>query len=135
MAAASGEFLFAREKWRFNKHKNDNEGHAGGCQFTHVQHESGEIKKEIIDQCQLARRCDDTEVHDNSFNLIKTRYKYRSNSNEAVCSMMLSDHGKQGSLTFQISELSGLIAAWGSEVPTKSWLIFRNPVENEVASC
>ena len=80
---------------RVDKNFGDDCNGCEGCDLYQTNRKAGDIKNDVIDKFDLCRGCDEHVIHLNSLNLIKTRYKYVSNSTSVIKAIMLQLYGKR----------------------------------------
>jgi len=80
---------------RVDKNFGNNRNDCEGCDLDQTNWKACDIKDDVIDKFDLRRGCDEHVIHLNSLNLIKTRYKYVSNSTSVIKAIMLQLYGKR----------------------------------------
>lgn len=108
---------------------------AEGNQIAYCYTKTCEVEDQVIDQFDLGRRCEDSEVHGVTHKLNKTRYKLRSNSTGLMSSIFLTDIGKRPLLCFLINGLMLILGLFQTLFFEKSKLTPSKYSMIEVASC
>jgi hypothetical protein len=111
------------ELGRFQKQMHGCDRDGDHRQFTDRDICPCEVKQKIIEKIDLGRGRENVEIHDNSLNLIKTRYKYSSSSTSSSCSMVLDKTGKQDDIHNDIRDITANLTGFSGQMDGKLWLM------------
>jgi len=135
MAVATWNSLVVCEERRVENHFDRDQRDRCDDDLIGADRYTSHIKDEVVDQIDLIGRCDDIEVHRETLNLIKTRYKYMSNSVGSLSATVMALYGKRDVKTLNINMIGKILVLFRSTPLSLSWLKSRILVQGEVVSC